>query len=88
MNQKNIDETYYMSEDKVKCRKGRTEVYILNKKSLNIHGPKILKFGEPFIYYYFLSKEKAEKLRDRIIKRKMNYRIKRYGVHDTPIKTK
>lgn len=88
MNQKDIDETYYMSEDKVRCRKGRTEAYILNKKSLSIHGPKMFKFGESLLNYYFLSRTNAEKFRDNIIKRRTKYILKKQILHDTPNKSK
>lgn len=73
-NQKDLDRDKYLSEDGIICKKGRTEGYILTKDSLNIHGPKLYKFGEPHLNWYFLSKTSAEQFKEELLKPKKKVR--------------
>lgn len=67
MNQRNIDEDHYLSEDGFTCFKGRTHTYILTMDTLNIYGPKSYKFGDFDKNYYFLEKINAEGYRKELL---------------------
>lgn len=73
-----IDETYYLSEDNVVCKKGKTEAYIVNKETLKIYGPKYYKFGDNNKCYYFINKLKALSLINRLSKRRENEKLRRF----------
>lgn len=75
MNQRNIDEENYLSEDNFVCKKGRTEAYILVMDTLNIYGPKHYKFGDPDLNYYFQLKTNAETYKQQLIKFKKELKM-------------
>lgn len=84
MNQKDLDEDHYLSEDNFVCNKGRTETYILTMDSLNIYGPKQFKFGDSDKNYYFLIKSNAE-----VFKKELRRYYKRIQMlKDNPPKSK